>query len=68
MNTFSSTLDLQNLKGFDTGIPTNSLNITHFLLKLLLFALTIGGVFYYIYSLNQKKKQEAAVSEKIKLQ
>lgn len=63
MNTFSSTLDLQNLTGFDTGIPTNSSNSTHFLLKLFFIALCVFGLFYYFYSLIQQRKED--ISEKM---
>jgi hypothetical protein len=67
MSTFSSTLDLPNLTnltGFDTGIPTNSSNATHFLFKLLLIALCVFGLFYCFYSLVQKK--EGDTSERLK--
>lgn len=66
MNTFSSTLELENLQGFDIGIPTKSPNTDYLLLKLFLLALILSGVFYYIYSLVQKKEQD--ISEKTKLQ
>jgi hypothetical protein len=64
MSTFSSTLDLPNLTGFDAGIPTNSSNVTHFLFKLLLIALCVFGLFYCFYSLVQKK--EGDISERLK--
>jgi hypothetical protein len=57
MSTFSSTLDLPNLTGFDTCIPTNSSNATHFLFKLLLIALCVFGWLYYFDSLAKKRKE-----------
>jgi|AntRauTorckE5430_2_1112549.scaffolds.fasta_scaffold04425_2 hypothetical protein len=65
MNTFSSTLDLQGLAGFDTGISTNSSNSTPFFLKLFFIVLFVVGLFYYFHSSVQKK--EGDVSEKMKL-
>lgn len=57
MSTFSSTLDLPNLTGFDTGIPTNSSNATHFLFKLLLIALCVFGWLYYFDFLAKKRRK-----------
>ena len=65
MNTFSSTLDLPNLTGFDTGIPVNSSSSTHFLLKQVLIALCVFGLLYYFYSLTQKKDKDT--SERMEL-
>lgn len=67
MTTFTSTLDLPNLSGFDKGIPITSTTSKYQLLKWFLIVCFVVSVIYYFFLMLSKDKKEEDISKKMKL-